>query len=453
MKTVDDHGKQGTFFYLLLLISSKVVTYGVLLVLANLFLLPDYGKAAFVMSIFRTGILFGSIGLPFVFVPWLIKKKDASSIFYFLLFFNLLLTGIGIIIGIQHPWIIPIVLTLPLIAVSNISNSILRVKHKYPLIQTLGVLLEVVALISIALLVKYEKTGIILGHAISFYVNALAFIFLTRKELWALAKNVSFNLQTIGDYLKKGTITTLLYLSFAFLNWIDSIVLGALSTFENVARYNVAGPVSNTLSVIPFALSMFLLTRESEVKNKKLSKSILHRSLRISFSFSFLAAIGLLSLIFPIIKLFFPKYIGVEQFVLILAPGMLFYSLYSLVYVYHTSKLEPYKAFWAIFLAAVINCVLDIVLIPYYGLYGITGATSVAHLFAFLVIGYQTKILKDYAGIFLMLAFLPLSYYLGILGILLLPFALVALYFLKLIEMRDIFTVTKTIFNIFEKFR
>lgn len=453
MANASDTGKIETFYFFILIGLSKAVAYGVLLALANFFLLPDYGRASFVMSAFRAVVLFGTIGLPFIFVPWTINKKDTSSLFYFLLFFNLALMLGGLIVGLKYTWILPIVFVIPLMAISGISNSILRVKHDYHIIQLLGLLLEVVTLISLLIFAKYGKLGIIAGHAAAFYVVNFAFIYLTRKELWEMARVFNFKLKVIWNYLKKGTITTMLYLSFAFLNWIDSLVLGYLSTFENVARYNVAGPISNVLAIIPFSLSMFLLTRESEVKSKKRSKAILRRSLRFSFVFSLLVAIFMLSLIFPLIKIFFPKYVGIEIYVTILSAGILFYSLYSLLYIYEAGKLEPEKAFWPIFLAAVINIVLDVVLIPKYGLYGITVATTIAHSFAFLTLSYKMHLLKEFLSVFPMLLFLPLSYNAGVMGVLLVPLALGLAYWFRLLKEGDLWSITQTIFQIFERFR
>lgn len=453
MSKRDDTGKIETFYYFILIGLTKAVTYFVLLVLANFFILPDYGRASFVLSAFRTVALFGSIGLPFIFVPWAINKKDTSSVFYFLLFFNLILTAIGLVAGLKYPWILPIVFVIPLMAISGISNSLLRIKHKYHIIQFLGMLLEVSTLIGLVLFAKYGKAGIIGGHALAFYIVNFVFIYLTRKELWEIAKVFRFDLSIIWEYLKKGTITTLLYLSFAFLNWIDSLVLGYFSTFENVARYNVAGPISNVLAIIPFALSMFLLTRESELKNKKRSKSVLKSALRISFTLSLLVGILMLSLIFPLLKIFFPKYIGIEPFVTILSAGILLYSLYSLLYIYETGKLEPERAFWPIFLAAVINLILDIALIPRYGLYGITAATTIAHAFAFVTLSYKMGLLKEFFPAFLMLCFLPLSYYAGVIGIILMPIALCLSYWFGLFKEGDLFAIARTVFQIFERFR
>lgn len=453
MSKAEETGRIETLYHFFLLGMSKAVTYVVLLVLANYFILPDYGKASFVMSVFRAAALFGSVGLPFIFVPWIIKKKDTSSIFYFILLFNLLITAVGVIIGINYPWILPIVFVIPLMALSGISNSILRVKHNYHIIQFLGMMLEVYALIAIFLFAKYGKAGIIAGHSVSFYLTTFTFIWLTRKELWSMAKIFRLNFKVIWSYLSKGTITTLLYLSFAFLNWIDSIILGYLSTFEEVARYNIAGPVSNLLAIIPFSLSMFLLTRESEVKNKKSSDLILKRAMRISFSFSFIIAMFMLSLIFPLIKIFFSQYVGIEFYILVLSAGILFYSLYSLIYIYQTSKLQPEKAFWPIAIAALINLVLDIVLIPKYGLMGIVSATTIAHTYAFVTLAYKMELLKEFLAVFPILLFLPVCYYLGLVGLILIPFAFGALYLVGLIKEGDLFIVSKTIFQIFEKLR
>ncbi|MDP4039285.1 MAG: hypothetical protein Q8P57_01785 [Candidatus Pacearchaeota archaeon] len=448
-----DTGRMETLYYAILLGSSKIIAYLVLLVLANWFVLSDYGRASFVMSAFRVAILCGSVGLPFIYVPWMINKKDTSSVFYFLLFFNILIMFIGLAIGIKHSWTWPIIFAIPLTTISGICNAILRVKHKYHIIQLMGIILEIYTLGFIAFLAVYGKAGIIWSHAIAITLTNFTFIYLTRKELMAIVKRFKFNLGIIKQYVSKGTITSLLYISGSILMWIDSLVLGSLSTFENVAKYNVAGPISGVIAAVPFSFSMFLLTREAEVKDERLSKSILKRVLRISFSLSLLFAILILSFIFPIVEIFFPKYIGVEVYIMILAIGILFSSIYSMIIVYNMSKLQPEKIFWPIVLAALINLGLDVLLIPKYGLYGITAATTIAHTFAFFTIFYKEGMLKEFISVLVVLLFVPLSYYAGALGVLLVPLALAFLYSLNLLKEGDIYSMVKTVFEVFERFK
>ncbi len=442
-------GKKETIYSFILSMSSKLVTYFLLLVFANLFVLESYGKASFVLSVFKIILLLAAIGLPYVFVPWHINKKDSTSVFYFLLIITLIVTVIGSIYSIKYIWVLPLVLTLPFILLSNIGQAFLRIKHKYHIIQAINLAFTLLVLFGVYFLRTQEEAGIIIAHTIAYLSISLFSISLTFKDIKHLAKPFKFNIEPIKTYFKKGLITAALYMSFYFLNWVDSTILGFLSTFENVARYNVAGPVSNVITAIPLALSMFLLTRSSEIKSEETSIGILKRAMRISFSFSLISAMLISSLIYLLVEIFFPKYMGIEIYIIILLIGILFYTIYSLYYTYLMGKLSPEKALLPIGGAALINIILDIILIPKYGLYGITIATTFSHFFALTLLSWKMGFRKDLIStLFITLIFIPLSYYLGLCGLLLIPFALISLHLTKILKIKDIRIVLDTIIGI-----
>lgn len=442
-------GKKETlksFFYSM---GSKVLTYFLLLVLGNFYLQSEYGKFSFVLSMFQLAAFFCFIGLPYVFVPWRISKKDTNSVFYFLLVLTIIFTLGGILVSINRWWILPLILTLPFHLVGNLGSAILISKHKYNIQQIVSVTM-VLAFIVFGLLFKsYGKFGIILSYTIGYLVSAGLYSYLSRKEILELAQHFRFKLHTISIYVKKGIIVSLLWLSFAFLGWIDSVILGIMSTFENVAKYNIAGPISNVITLIPISLSMFLLTRSAEEKIKKYSEGMLHRTLRLSFSFSLILAILINSFLFLIIRIFFPKYQGIESFVMILSIGILFYAVYNLMYTYLAGKLAPEKAFWPIVSAALLNIVLDIALIPKFGLYGITIATMAAHMLAFSLFAYKMGLLRRYWPAYLLVLAAPLSFYLGYYGALILALVVPVLFFTRLIEKDDLGVIVKTVRSVF----
>jgi len=306
------------------------------------------------------------------------------------------------------------------------------------------------SLVFIYSLRNFDKSGIVFGYTIALFLQSVILFFLARKDILFLFKKITFNLIPIKNYISKAFLNSLSYVSFAFLDRVDSFILGFLSTFENVANYNVAGPIANVIILIPFSLGMFLLTKSSEVKDNVNSRSLLSRILRISFSFSFLAAIGIISLAKLIILVFFPKYVGIEPFILILLIGVVFYSLYHLIYVYLLSKLRPEKAFFPIGIAALLNIILDILLVPKFGLYGICFATMISHLVAFTILSVKVRMIKRFSLVYLLVLFLPLAYKMGVYGLLLIILLIPLLIILKLLQKQDlvlISNITKTLFK------
>ncbi|MAG20432.1 hypothetical protein CL618_03295 [archaeon] len=441
-------GKKETIYTFLFIILSKVLTYVMLLVLANFFIKDIYGEASFFMSIFSIIMFFTLLGIPTITVPWIIKKKDTHSVFYFLLFFNLILTIIGLIISIKYPMILPLIIMLPFLFIRGFARTFLRVKYKYHLLQFLNALYPFFAIIFLFILKEHQTLGILFSYSLSYILNSIFMFLPVKSEIFSLFKKFSLNLTTIKAYIKKGLIVSSISLSFLFLGWIDSTILGFLSTYKNVAQYNIAGPLSNIIAIIPSSLSFFLLTKSSELKD---SKPILNSTLRVSFFLSFLIAITLNSFIFLITKIFFPKYIGIEFYFMILSIGLIFYSLYSLIYTNLTAQLKPEKALIPILSAAILNIILDIILIPKFNLTGITIATTLSHLLAFSLLSFKTKISRRFILILPLILLIPFSFYLKFYGLLLLPIAIFLMLILKITKKQDLLSILTTFKSILNK--
>ncbi|MFA5175701.1 MAG: polysaccharide biosynthesis C-terminal domain-containing protein [Candidatus Nanoarchaeia archaeon] len=442
-------GKKETVYYFGLTFISKFITYLLLLILANYFYISEYGKASFALAVFNIIYFFMLIGLPDLFVPWFIHKKDVNSVFYFLV----LLTGIFTVLGLAftlifYPWILPLAISLPFLLVYLVGYSIFRIKKQYHLLKISDILFIFLVFISVFFLKSYGKFGITLGYSVAYILTSFFIFSLTRKEIFGLAKTFKLDFKAIFLYLKKGLSTALIILSYLFIGWIDTVILGAMSTFDNVARYNISSPIANILTIVPLSLSMFLLTRISEVKKEKLSLSIFNRALRLSTSFSLLLGIGILSLLNILLKIFFKQYMDIGIYVTLLMIGIFLFCIYTLIATYLSAKLTPEKTVLPITIAALLNIILDILLIPNYGLLGICIATLIAHTVAFILLLSKMKLLIKYFYIIPLSVLLLIAFYLGLYGLILIPIVILSLFLFKLINLEDLKVVKGVIFKI-----
>lgn len=357
-----------------------------LIVFANLFILTDYGEASFVLAGFTLLGVLAQIGVPHALVPYLVKKsKDLNSVAWFLLLDSFFFTVLGLLISFNYPWVLPLVLTLPLLLFYGLGRAVFRSEHKHHLVQITDTLFIFLTFAFVLLLHSKGRDGIILAYAASNALVSIITIWLARRRLAELYSKPAFDLPVIKYYFIKASLIFAIFLSIDVLGRIDSVLLGFLSSYDNVARYNVASSIASIISVIPLSLSMFLLTRSAEVEQKEASESIFNRCLRISFTLSFLLAILLSAFIFLLDGFLFRQYVGIELFVVILSAGVLFNSVYFLFYTYLAGKLRPEKAVLPMVGAAIINIVLDVALIPSLGVYGICIATLAAQVFAFTI--------------------------------------------------------------------
>lgn len=443
-------GKSETFYFFSWHMVSKVVTYFVLLVLANSFSVGVYGKVAYAYSIFNLMLLILSVGLPQTFISWTIKKKDSVSVVYFFTFIFLASTVLGIIIFWGNWWVLPLILVLPFFFVQRVADSIFRINHKHHIVQILASLSMFLYLVFLLIFKKYNEVGILTSYALAYFTVAIISFFLTSKEFLNFFKPFRINMQTIKEYVKKGLITIVLLISGSILGYIDSFILGLMSNFENVAEYNIAGPIASVVSIIPTALAMFLLTRSSEINNVKKSRLVLARILRLSLSLSIIFAIFLISIMDTILKILFPQYLNISSFVMVLLLGVMFSMVYYLISIYFSGRLNPEKILIPIVFAAATNLILDILFIPYYGLWGVIIATIIAHAIAMIWILAKAELINLLIPIIIISALVPLAYIIGLKGILLIIPTVPLLFWLKLATLEDLKVFYKELKNILD---
>jgi len=438
--------KQATLYTLILKIFSKFIAYFVIIIIANYFAVEDYGKASFVLSIFLLARTVIQLGVPSSFVPFYVKKKQPNQIFYFVLLLIITATIAMFIFAIKYPWILPLAIALPILFLFSTSIGILQSKHKHHLIQLLGLGWVIFPLIYL-ILFRDSKADIITAYSSGYIITGLIALFIVRKQFFNLIKKPILKIPR--SFLKQAIPIVIIGLAFSFMGQADSSLLGILSTYENVARYTILYKIANIITIIPLSVSMFLLTRTSELKKKKQQKDVLHRSIRITFSFALLSAIALTAFLNLFVNILFKQYIGIEIFVAILLIGIMFYSIRTLIYTYLIGKEKSQHALKPIIISVIINIVLDIILIPRYHLYGIVIATVIAQFTALLLLIKYVDI--KLFPITLLSLLVPISYFMGFYGIILIPFIILILFRTKMITMDDIKVLFSTLNSIVKK--
>ncbi len=444
-------GRKETVYTFGAALVSKILTYALLLILANLFSKDVYGKAAFVISIFDLTMFLGSIGVPYILSPWIARKHDVHSVFYSLLMLSGLMMIIGIVIAVFHPWILPIVLLYPILFVRNFAGSYLQANFKYHINQIGNNVYIVVTAVFAFMLKDYNNLGIILAYTAGYLASSILICTNAVKEIKDLFSRFEFNIETLKLYFKKSLITSSLTVSFLFLRWIDTFILGLLSTYASIAAYNIALPVANSVTVISIPLSFYMLSKIPKVENEVHSISILKTAIRISFMMSLLALIAINSVLYLLVRLFFPVYVGIEIYIMLLSIGILFYAMYEPIYYYVSAKLNPEMARIPIFTAISANILLDVLLIPFFDIYGVVIATIAAHVIAFTMLCMKLEILKDFYKAYFMAVLIVLSYLMGYAGLALLIAAVPLTFMLGLFKKNDYMIIKETLISIVKR--
>jgi O-antigen/teichoic acid export membrane protein len=196
-----------------------------------------------------------------------------------------------------------------------------------------------------------------------------------------------------------GLVMALTSFGWVIITQTDSLVLTYFSSLENVGLYNVALPIALLLLLCmrPFAIVFYPLVTSLATKNKTVElRSIIEDAFH--YILLFLLPFVLPLLLFPealITFLFSDAYALAASALVILGVGTLFYafSMFNNVVLNGLGKAKYMAILSSI--VAVLNLVLNILLIPQYGIIGAAFATSSSYILLFVS---STIALKMHVG-------------------------------------------------------
>ena len=409
-------GKKETVYAFAYSLASKAVTYLVLLVFANLYLAEEYGAGSFAFNIRNIVTIVAFIGIPDALIPFIVKKKKIGAILKTLILINLAVLLAGIVIAFREPWIWPLVLTYPLVMLNSVGMAFWRAKSRYDIPYKAGFYSIILTLVAAYLLSGYGRVGVLGAYAAGNLISFIWTVYPIRGEIIG-GFSGKLNFDEAKNYLKVAMVVVIIGSLFVINGWVNSTLLGIFGTYEQVADFGVSSSLAGIISIIPLSLSMFILTRASQIRSKIKSKAVLYRTVRISFFLSLLAAIALTTIIPTILHVFFPKYIDSAIYVFVFNIGMVFYASYNVIYSYYIGKTNPGKALVPVILGLIINLGLAVgLLMEGYGVLGVAIASSVANFAILLFLSMQESIRKIVLMSFFAVAAIALSYYSGYFG-------------------------------------
>ncbi|NKE36548.1 oligosaccharide flippase family protein [Natronococcus sp. JC468] len=251
------------------------------------------------------------------------------------------------------------------------------------------------------LLLGFDIYGVLLAEIISLSVIVLLSFIYLRNYI-----DFSYIIKPIGEEFPKHELnkykkqSVVLVLLLTTLYKVDIILLNPIAGSTETGYYRAALTIAEFLWFIPMALQMTLLQSTSEFwSNGQIGKvnNISSRITRYTILLVSLLSIGIAILS----KSFIPLYFG-EEFsdavlpLLILIPGAFFFSILRpmLSIGQASGNLRPLVISTTI--AALLNIVLNLLLIPKYGMYGAATATSLSygsmfvfHIWAVYKIGFD----------------------------------------------------------------
>ncbi|MDB2252225.1 polysaccharide biosynthesis C-terminal domain-containing protein [Halorubrum ezzemoulense] len=269
----------------------------------------------------------------------------------------------------------------------DILRSFILVEGEEPVAEALRTFSEM-AYYGCGLLFVWAGFGII-GLVFGFIIGTVASLIVTSTYIGRTTKlsNIlsaeKLDLFPLIRYSGLFSITALFATSLLF---VDVIILRLVRGDEQAGYYQAALQISQFIVIAPKAIQTMSAYQLADLWGDKGQLSRITTSLvKYSLILVLLLAIGIGVLSKPFIGLYFgPKYEVASTPLRILLPGVVFYSLFYVIYGIELSHERPVLTLGATCIASITNIILNLLLIPMYGLSGAALASSIGYTLLFI---------------------------------------------------------------------
>lgn len=242
----------------------------------------------------------------------------------------------------------------------------------------------------------------IMGHTIGLFLLGILSFFLVNKKL----KKAKAGIETFStrDYIVDSAPLMFSSALILLLGWTDTIFLAFFETAEDVGIYHVVLKVAVIIGFSLQSLNSILAPKISKAyanNEKVLFDSLLRTAVKVNFYFSICILIALIALRNPILGLFGSEFVSGSSLLVLLCFGQLTNAICGPVGVVFQMTGQQKVFQNLVLIAFVMNLLLNIFLIPLFGIYGAAISSIVSMSFwniAGVVIIYKKhKILLVYS--------------------------------------------------------
>ncbi|MGL5122743.1 MAG: flippase [Fusobacteriaceae bacterium] len=252
----------------------------------------------------------------------------------------------------------------------------------------------------ISYLIQY--VGLIMGYSILMiplirvFGSFLRMIILKRFYYNIFKEKVKFTLdkKLIKTLIKNSYYLWISYVALIIYTQIDKIMIGKLLGLSEVGRYAIALQLSGVLAILiaPFQNSIYPKMIELYKRDDN-SYEALYLKLNTMFTQIYLV-LSITSI--AVVKYMFPYIYKVEYSPAVLCYGILTISIFfkangALQTGHMTLKKITKKSFYKTFFGLIMNILLNLTLIPKYGINGAAIATSITQIFTIFIIDFFIK--------------------------------------------------------------
>lgn len=230
----------------------------------------------------------------------------------------------------------------------------------------------------------YGVTGALFGHLVgTLGVTVLGLVFLRNHLSLSSVFRSSPSTFPRRELFSFNTLSVVLIFLTSSLYQVDILLLQPLSGSEQTGQYKAALVVAEFLWFAPTAIQLVLLQATSEMWTSHDTEHITTISARVTryvLLLTALMALGLAALADPFVPLYFgAEFTAAIEPLLLLLPGVIGFAIARPIYAIGQGKGDLRILIIATGVAATLNVVLNLLLIPRFGMHGAAVATSIGY--------------------------------------------------------------------------
>ncbi|MCK4669641.1 MAG: flippase [Nanoarchaeota archaeon] len=249
----------------------------------------------------------------------------------------------------------------------------------------------ILSMIIIFLFLGYNVLAPSLANLFVFFITILIFGFVFVKYVFKDYFKHKFKVssKSFKHLMWFGIPSTFMVLGQSLILYTDSVTITYFIDLNAVALYNVAIPIATLILYVAHSLGAVLFPFSSELWAKKQIQTLRHGIKLIhKYVLAIIIPLALTVFVFPeiVINIFFGQnYIGAAPALQILSIGIIIYTIAHLNICMLLAIGKPRTNMWIILSAAILNLILNIILIQFFGIIGAALATSICYLIIFIL--------------------------------------------------------------------
>ncbi|KGK98092.1 hypothetical protein LI82_10155 [Methanococcoides methylutens] len=281
-------------------------------------------------------------------------------------------------------------ITIPFTAFSGIIISIFRSFDQFTIkVYFNDIMKPIIHIIFLGIVVFFARSlsGMASAYLMSIIIPSIiiSIYFLKKHKLFGVEDFQFIDKSMIKELLTFSIPLLAVSIILTLMSWTDTLMLGYFKTAKDVGIYNSAVPLANLLTIIIGSLSFVYVPVMSQLYGKNQIRE-LGRSYVVSTKWCFIGTLPLFFILFVfpdfILNLFFgPRYISASIVLQILSLEFIINSYFGLNYYTLMTVGKSKFLMNCSLVGAVMNILLNIILIPIWGVAGAAIASTLSFVF------------------------------------------------------------------------